>query len=161
MKAGHFYLKSRTVHDQIYLSGTYSAVKWIMLVSTPSNHQSQLKRCIMMKHFVACLAISAFAVGCGETQQKYEKQVLVQPAALDSFRANITALTTSNQLDSGSEGLVDQVDQLKSVEGVNVDELKPLVQKLVKEPRSVAANAKAILAKLPPAEAKPAEPAKK
>ncbi|MBA4029858.1 MAG: hypothetical protein C0478_02935 [Planctomyces sp.] len=115
----------------------------------------------MIKYFFVVLAISTFALGCGETKQKYENQNSIQLSALQTFRANITALIATNQLDSGSAGLVEQVEKLKGVEGLNVDELKPLVEKLVKEPRSVATNAKAILAKLPPTEAKPAEPAKK
>lgn len=104
----------------------------------------------MCKHLVAALLISMVAFGCGDTQQKYNQQVQVQPSALDAFRANISALVKSNQLDSGTAGLVDDVDKLKGVEGVNVDQLKPMVQKLANEPRNVGANAKAILALLPP-----------
>lgn len=103
----------------------------------------------MCRHLMNALMISTLALGCGDTQQKYNQQVLVRPAALDAFRANISALVKSNQLDSGTAGLVDDVDKLKGVDGVNVDELKPLVQKLANEPRNVAANAKAILALLP------------
>ena len=117
---------------------------------------------IRFHHTLMCglLFVFAMSFGCGSEEQGYEeptKAVVVSPS--QSVKTWLDGVAQSDQLDSGSMVLLDQIDQMKAAGAANADELKQDAEELLKlkNPAKIKSKAKEMVEKIEVIAAPPAD----